>query len=1755
MNNIQSDVILEFQKSIENMTRFGQEMETLDARFGRIYQRINAMKSSLSGLQTQVSRGSGGNLRQSLTNELNNLISSNGIVMQQLGSAGLTIKRETIRDVLGKVENEINQELRKYARNMNIEIDPNYASGQKLPMSTEGFNEINKEVAGVIKLQISNLVNAIQSHSANLIKPEALEGLQITVGKETVMAFVNKIKSEVLHKLANPNIAEASDLKITKADLSKVVKEVKGKLLKALNIDIPEIGGLDVYSSVKRIPKEIENNLKQYVNRTVEGINGAIAGKAENPIGDLSMKLKSIIAQELDTSVEQLNKLGPVDIGSVRGSELKDQLEKVTKTIDKKMRNSITEEISDVVRSINGVEFTPEPKLKLHLANQINRINNALIKKIREQVDVRVQSIIQEINDIQSRPGGLNRNAQIRNAGDLDLTGQRTIVKANGGQSKDTSASTPTSNESAIPPNSSSSNGLFDAVTNTIRRIVPSNIVRDPTAIMKQGAEIFKNVQIEQVKMTQNLKRKDEYNRDSHGNPLASPNMVGVANAVNELQTFIRQQSILYGNNYYDLYKVGGMGSNFLSDPVEIKKFVQLTSQLQSVDPGSNPLKIANGLENIQAQFGLEMADMEEKVARPLAAVSNMTKASVEKLIEATKRSDSAKSNSNGDPETAIVLAGTSMQTKALEGANIGNFYNSILNRLQSDNTKTKPDGSGADPYYGKDDAAVANRMQSPEAMKKLQDLGLASMTESGAKLLVPANELFKSLAQKLSGANDLTKRNTYDTIFGTYQSSKGAATMHEIMNTFVKVSGVTDKEQYDQLIKSSLNNPLVNTNRAKQSYTIAFDSLIQEMTPAINKVSYALINMADNVAKNAQLFASLGDIMSSALIGMMMLKGIKWGIGKVGPEVEREKQRTGFRSRVAGLSVDDSIKNMSRKQIGAMQKDPLLERYVRDLNGMTDKQQDHFKNYLTEKGIVAKDLPTLFTTMDEAKNWEQRKALTDTEKFERTKQYHNRLSTRPELASVINPHFLNTLNYSTGNQGEFNNFRTRYQSYSSLTDKMSSMSQSEFQGFENHLVDRQRNGLPPINSFTKLSSAMKDYEKSQRQAAQAARQATPIYGSLSHAVRGMNSGMSSTASLKNGFKQFLKDVSDLGRGALSSIKNLAGGIAKMGLEIVAAIALGEAAKGLTESMTFKDNQRWLAQADDRDSDLTAMGNDIKGLSEGVSSWSNIRNTTVGVVNSALNFIVEKAGGTPSRFGAFEASGNPFTGLWKVMTGEGASLDDMGLYGEMMKYFKYNGSQEGFAKWMMDREKNGGPTVEESVAEFNKNSGRGKETEALRQKAINQQYEEDQLRQADEERMGRIAKEAYEKKYKSGEAKDPSVDANTIIQRISNKMQETEDSNKIATLDALLGGMKTDSDEYIQMRKNQTAALHEVLNNELAIIDKYIANAKEIMDKADPSSEEYANAKKTVDDLTAERDKIAKDGEAKNKQEEFNTRQETYESKVKKVTNSLSKIDLLAQAKELAAAYNMDNGSQAYLDTMKKITLNKISSMKTELKNLKAIEALGDLSTEQELQVLQLQNSIASEQARIKEYNLASIGIGRAKIQENNSNRENDLLALKLKAGNPDDSSSILRNKRIANAKAEVSEISQEIRKQREQLPSATADEANKINAEIRELQKQSLQTQLGILDEMKSTAGTFNMPDGVSAMTRYEYLTRGGTHNTTTIGNGDVTVNITLPNVTNGMTASQLSQVGQSIGQGLSVGRVGGLRSQQAMHPRNYRS
>ncbi|MHA7967002.1 hypothetical protein ACX93W_23075 [Paenibacillus sp. CAU 1782] len=1149
-------------------------------------------------------------------------------------------------------------------------------------------------------------------------------------------------------------------------------------------------------------------------------------------------------------------------------------------------------ETGSLVNRVNSVPGNGEadPKLKQHLINQIDRINYALINKLRDGVDSQIQSILRDIEG--DRLQSLDRKSDRQGRGN--------------------SYAVPEGGSNDVQSSSSAQRGGVDlsgAMTNTFRRVLTGSLIDIPM-MMQEAIETFKNVQAEQLKMTQNLIKKDSYNKDSDGNPLAAPDMEKVSSAISEIQSFIGQQALFYGTDYNELYQVGGIGSGFLSDAAEIKKFLQLTAQLQAIDPGSSLLPIAKGLESMQGLFDLGLADIDEKIVRPLAAVSKLTNISIEQLINAISQSDVSVTDFKGAPEKAIVMAGMSIQTG----------------------------------------------------------------------------------------------------------SSASAAAMHEAINAFVKggeANANSGKSQYDQMIQTSLQGPLVSSNRAKQSVTISFDSLLQELTPSINKVTYALMNMADNVSENARLFVLLGDILSNAMIGMMMMEGIKWGGGKAGNDIRS--------------------------------------------------------------------------------------------------------------------------NRGTVNQQVSDNHRVS--GYAALSDKLDGITEREFRGGQNHLMRRLLSGVPLGNYAQSLYGPMNEPQNGQGQATESSQQDSSVFKELSKTVSSMKAEVSQKEGTQSGAGDIFKSIAELGKGTKGSIQGMAIGLAiELGLKALEAITaplIAEAQKTIAWETKSTESQRQWAVADKLDKDNLSIANSLRTNTEkgGLAAGIDYLRLATGFVLNGINKGLDSDPTHTDLIDQYAAE----IGISQMYRARGANIPSIKHLGEYLK--------------------NNNIPYEQAVQEWSRESGRHQGIQDMRQEALSRQYEESRLAYADEERLEKTAQENYEKKYQEGEIKYPSFSSEAVTARVADKVKEVKDNNQLATLRALLGGMRTDSSEYIEMRKKQTTSIRQVMDDELAIIDRYIANAKDIMLRATPGSQEYINAQNTVKNLTSNREAVVTQGEASILRDELSSRQETYQNQMKRVNQSLSKVDLMAQAKELAAAYRMDTESRGFLETMKKIALGKVASMKAELNNLKAIEAIGDLSEDQALQVLQLQNSIASEQAKVKEYNLAAIGMGSTRIQENSSDRENDLLALRLRSGNPDDSSPIMRNRRIANAKAEVSEIAQVIKELQATLPTAGAEETTRINSEIRNLQKQSLQAQLGILDEMKNSAGTFNLPEGVKAMSRYEYLTQGNTHNTTTIGTGDVTVNITLPNVTNGMTASQLQQVGQSIGQGLSVGRVGGLRSQQAMNPHNYRS
>ncbi|MGG4144832.1 hypothetical protein ABEW34_17085 [Paenibacillus algorifonticola] len=1721
MENSQLNVVSELNKSINHMMRFGQELESLDSRFGRVERRIESLLTSAKSLNSQVNKQSGSSLREQLENEMTALVSNHVSAIKQSSNTPVSLSQDKVRQAFSKVEKELNSELQKLMRNIQVEMDPGYAMGQRMSFNSNDFNEVSKELAKLMKQQLASLAATIDKNKENLISAPALDGLEMEISQETLRVVVGKIKQQILGMISSPVLAGTSArISISAADMNKVIVKAAERLKRAFNSTEIEDQPLDtdeIKEQLSKIPQEIELGLEEYVDEIILGINEVFKEGKDLFAGELGKRLQSILSREISATFSQINQYEAAGHEGNTRFALRTYLDRVTQVLDRKLLQIVGEGIESIIGYTEEAKIEPSLQLKRYLTAQMNRLNISLVQKIREQFDDQVNSIIREIETSSGKNQPLNMNP----AGN-----------ANANPSTSQPAAAPAATTTTAAPVVAVSAASSSSVRNANDFLTIANLT-EPLKMLNQSIETYKFLQVEQMKLIQSFMLKDNFRVDDNGNPTGMANKTMIDNVMTEINAFINAAAVKFGVSRERVSQVVGVATGYYSDPAEIKKMSEIALSLQSMTGGSEK-NILTGAESLRQQFGLEVADVQKQIAEPAMVVSNQTNIPIEQLLDITKRSRVNKDNSDISPALALLMTGAALEPNLVKGLNTG--YNPNL--LASNNKNN---------VY----TTIFNELQSDKAQLKLGELGIKPSIQdekTGQTINKTGEEIFEELVTALRGKGDVVQNEVLDSILGKANASSESAMMHEVMNRLLQLDDTTQEfvgdpksAAYNQMLQQSLDNPLVNANRAMESISIAFGTVIDGMAPSIKKLSTVITNLANNVSKNAELFHKFGDVLSSVLLGMLLIKGLKWGASKsgIGEEMNVQKRQGSMANFLKDLHgsglISDDLKNTSRRNIGLMQKSPELDAYIRSVRDMTVSQKQHFKNYLTEMKVDVKDIPTLFTAMDEAKKWKATTQLTDDEKFERQRQYNNRIKNSPELAGQFSPNFLNQLNSSTSDQNRYNSTRIWSPDFDRATNRMTSMSPSQFKSFESHLSERSRNGLPNINNYRDLTQVLGEYDQQQRQVDTTARQTSSAFGNLSHAVRGLNTEMTRSQRMSNGMKGFLKDIPSLAKGAGKSIAGLAASVASMGLEMVGAIVLGESLKAISWEATATKGQKQQAIADTRDSDERALTNTLYSMQDGFFTSQSFSSMASLAVGDFLNSIDKFVGASPSHSGA--------------MSDNGFNANVESLY----NYYWSNGAQFTSINELIEYIESQGKTLEEGIYEWSVNTGRKKETDKLKQEAANSDYTNSLLTQKEEERLLQKAKENQETKLREGTANVATITKESVESRIEERLQDRREKNSEETIKYLFEGDQT-VDEYLHMRRAQVTRLQTIYNEELNILNSNITKAQEKLDNTDENTFEYREAWNNRNDLEATRMAFITKFQPIIMMEDINYDKEFFQKRVGEVNLKVQRIGLSAQAEELAAAYNMDTESKSYLDKMKQITSNKLTSLRKELSNLKAIKATGDQAEELTTSISQMQNSISSEQAKLKEYALASIGIGRENINDSNSQRENDLLALKVKLGNPADDSAILRNKRIANAKSEISEITSVIADLKGRLPGAGVGETVEINTEIRDLQKQSLQAQLGILDEMKSSAGTFNMPNGVQAMSRYEYLTRGNTHNSTTIGTGDVTVNITLPNVTNGTTASQLQAIGQSLGQGLSVGRVGNLRNQMAMNPGNYR-
>nr|WP_236871177.1 hypothetical protein [Brevibacillus laterosporus] len=1402
---------------------------------------------------------------------------------------------------------------------------------------------------------------------------------------------------------------------------------------------------------------------------------------------------------------------------SQRMPELQSQMQRVSDEVQGKVKRSIHLELHELVESIEALDIKSSPKLKKHLISQMNLINKKLIQKIREQFDLQVEQLLQEFGQSSGRLQNLNR------AYPPFLSSSGTLRTDNGiaggsttASGKATSSTDP--EETALAANVVTAINAQNAAITSIRNNLAVSGATDPSSLLYQAIDIFNNIQQEEIKLYRSLSLKKDFRVDPN-NSQSQVDQGKLSSAIEGIKEFVREQTSFYGLPYKQLFEVASIGGKTLEDPAEIKKLVQQVAQIKTIDPSADMKTIANGLLETKDKLGLSMQEIDEKIVRSIAAVTQIGAANSEQILQMINKSGST-FKSKTDADMLVGLSAASIQTNTSLGT-----YDKILKRFESDKGRDKAKELGI----------------------KTEEIDPAT----GGTKERSAESMYKDFANMLSSLRNRTERDKMiDSFFGTKEGGKGAASQEVLLTQkhaeFIGEMQGFDQSKFEEMLQQSLQNPSVNMNRVNSSLEVALDALVTELTPSINKVSYMLMNMADGVSKNIHLFASLADVLSNALLGLTLMKGIKWGWQKSGipQNWEKQKELSSYVNRFKGMESDPALTSLIgnglkgnnrklRQQATDLQGNQTFSKQMQEFNSMSKAQHEHFKKYLGHSGQKVNDFPTFFTMMEESKSWKEKGKVSYQERFNRNQTYANRLRTNPESNNLIHTPFLNTLLTNTTDRSTFVQKMGSNSGYKSAATRMGTMSQTEFDGFENHLQELRRNGSPAINSITSLNQALDSYQNSLRQSATVTRNSSATYLELSHAMRGMNEQAGSNK-MGDKFKNFLSETSDLARGAGGAIGGLTGNIFKMGAQLVAMLALAQAAKTIAINATTTEDQRQLMSAEKQESDMVGVANSLRLAGDnGVFSLPSLGNTMYLMYGTFMNGVSRLFGGEDTHLGLGNAV-EIMNGVREMYNKRGENLE---TNEELANYLRDNDISE-----------------EEAVNAWAEESGRKKEIQEKKKQAFLKRYDRSLLENKEKVYLEQEAKKNYDEKYKNGLLSNITADeAKAMLKEDFTKVQK---KNEEEILQADFDGLATDSKNFTAMKEEQIRRMEEVLKQHLKILDMYIGESeKSLQSIQDKNSDQYKDKEKQYKEYIDTRKSVQEDGQQQINKDKHAEQQRQFQSKFSSVQQGLQLAEQVAQAKELMVGINMDRQSKAYIGALQKITDSKISDLRMRLADMKAIEAKGDQRKELESAIRDVENSIYNEQLRYKDLSLSKIGIERIDLEEKASDRENNYLAEKVRRGGASDDSPGMRALRISSAKQEVQDINKLIGQYKKDMVEKSPEEQKKYTQEIRDLTKQSLQAQLGILEEVKSPVGTFNLPDGVTAMSRYEYLTRGNTHQSFTVGSGDVTVNIALPNVTSSTTDAQLSAIGNGIGRGLFTGRVGGMRDQMLMGTAAYRS
>ena len=1741
-NQLGADVVLEFSKSISSIQNFGDEMAELDSRFGTIEQRVDSLRNSLSTLGSETAnRRNGQGLRKSVENEINDIVNANGVTLTKVGNAPFKVKQQTVKNIFAKIDKELNREIARAIGDINLKIDGNYLSGN-IPLSESEFDAINTEIARLVKNQVKHLVDSIRQQGDSMISEDDLRGMNMSIGRQTVKDILHTVKQKLLPAITNPELPTDQVLKFTKRDMQSLMTKIKAKVKESISFDFE--GKLtpdnEVDKELSKTTNKIDNIVEDYVKNIRTGLNDFDSSKQQVPVKNLTKSLRKYIAKDLGESVEDFEKeIKTMSVGEASTYELKRQFSALENDLTRKFRNGISEEIKQMREQINNVEISYSPKLKHHLITQINKLNNQVVKKIREQIDEQFRHMRAEIDTINTSPKSINRSGKVRKMSDM-------VTRDEGGdyvrRDSQRSSSGGSSQRRERPDGFGSdrfaqrdaymnSFGLEGAITNTFRHIIAGGMVGAPMMAMYDAADTFVESQKELQKIRQNFMLKDEYKTNGE------TDFGKVEQAIDELKPMIKDVSNLYGTGYKENSQVAAIASRLTSSSKEARQFTEYANSIYRLDGEGDLVEtIAPGLEAIMGQFGKSVWEMNEAV-KAFGVSTNVTKATTDEIMAGLSRSGSAL-NANGFSITDSVAAmSIGVQETGLQGRQIGNMYKTVMQRLGRSSTLDMLEDFGIDTTY-KDDRGL-------ERIKEGEDL-------------------FTQVAELLHNADDTTKNKVYQQLAGGYQFSKFMA----VLEKFVEVSDdpanfhnqVEEAEEMnrEQMLKlqANANTALpANLDRAKTSMNLAIVSVFEEFSPAINNAAMMLEDFGDNLQEASSSIANLIELLGYAAVGF----GAQYGVRKLGQyggfqgylDTERTHSKllgerdlkgrmtsSGLLSQVAAMEgvtglIGERDYFGQRRLVESMRDKNSLGSHVDRLANYDEQDMTKLRSYVTGSGMPIEGFADLFSAMDEMERQRTKKSLTFDDKFNNASKNFRDLQANPSsqriFASEFAEEFSNTLQNREGLENSDPEDRRKNRNLISALGEMDDM---DLRDFQSYLDDINSTSGRTVNSIAEMSEEMDNFRQRQSEMRLESRRTSDQFRDMSDALTEVfeSEGETRRDRRRRNMRSFIDDFPNRTRAGARTGGKLMRGAGKFGVQALGLAAAGSAISTVVEESLMSEATKKVKVAQTQIDQIQQAQNIEESKEDG-----NFLAVGAGVLTSMVR-----------SFGDLFSSGDTKAG-----------------YGELLgDLYKKNASG---MTWDEYRKSRG---VDDKLREANEEKFiKEYEDQAESQQSLNLLREQaDAKRKAKEE-------ELFEQGAYSG------LTVPQIQEGIKKELQGLQIKQGAEEYGRTMMGVDPLSDQYTNMKdshfQERIATYQKGIDDWKDAIKRQEQEQQYLLDTGQAyETDEEGNRKKTKrfrnseneitrlqameQDMNALRNEIKKlqiQREQFKAQQDINRTQRDYQMRMADMSISRAEdsVDMnrntLSYVQEQERSLNREQsyahgdviGAQIDLEQARSrgAPHSVIEMYKKELQrtkqNLQDVElSLKELKLQKD-DVYIAQNLDPALKQNELEYLQDKVALG---DRANNSPQARALEKSYLKKNKEDIESTITKLKDMRDTEYAVGDEGYE-----------------DINKQIRDLQKQSLKVQLDMLDTMKNEGASFNVPDGVRVMTRFDKMMSEGTHSAYNVSAGDTTVNVVLPNVDKNTSSNDMQRMAEDVGKGVTSGRMNSLREMMRANPNGYRS